>query len=111
MHQGCEISAAYLSPNAPENAAGNVSARKAVGGEDQFVPVSWDEALTTIASRLTAIMAASGAEAILPYSYAGNMGMLQYGSMDRRFFHAIGASQRSYDLRQRRCCGSHRYAC
>jgi len=62
-------------------------------GEDQFVPVSWDEALTTIASRLTAIMAASGAEAILPYSYAGNMGMLQYGSMDRRFFHAIGASQ------------------
>ena len=62
-------------------------------GEGKFVPITWDEALTTIASKFKAISAEHGAEAILPYSYAGNMGMLQYGSMDRRFFHSIGASQ------------------
>ena len=62
-------------------------------GEGKFAPISWDEALATIASKLKTIIAEHGAEAILPYSYAGNMGMLQYASMDRRFFHAIGASQ------------------
>ena len=55
--------------------------------------VSWDEALADIAARLHAICRDHGAQAILPYSYAGNMGILQYGSMDRRFFHALGASQ------------------
>lgn len=62
-------------------------------GEGKFVPISWDEALTTIALKLKAIASEHGAESILPYSYAGNMSMLQYGSMDRRFFHALGASQ------------------
>ncbi len=62
-------------------------------GEGKFAPISWDEALATIASKFKSIIANDGAEAILPYSYAGNMGMLQYASMDRRFFHAIGASQ------------------
>jgi anaerobic selenocysteine-containing dehydrogenase len=37
-------------------------------------------------------MGEHGPQAILPYSYAGNMGLLSYGSMDRRFFHALGAS-------------------
>ena len=62
-------------------------------GEGKFVPISWDEALTTIAAKFKAIISEHGAEAILPYSYAGNMGMLQYASMDRRFFHTLGASQ------------------
>ena len=62
-------------------------------GEGRFVPISWAEALTTIAAKFTSIISAHGAEAILPYSYAGNMGMLQYASMDRRFFHTLGASQ------------------
>jgi anaerobic selenocysteine-containing dehydrogenase len=62
-------------------------------GEGKFAPISWDEALTTIASKFKSIIAEHGAEAILPYSYAGNMGLLQYASMDRRFFHALGASQ------------------
>ncbi|TAG78561.1 MAG: molybdopterin oxidoreductase family protein [Betaproteobacteria bacterium] len=62
-------------------------------GEGKFVPISWDEALSTIASKFKSIIAKHGAEAILPYSYAGNMGILQYASMDRRFFHALGASQ------------------
>jgi anaerobic selenocysteine-containing dehydrogenase len=62
-------------------------------GEGKFAPISWGEALTTIASKFKSIIASDGAEAILPYSYAGTLGMLQYASMDRRFFHAIGASQ------------------
>ena len=61
-------------------------------GEGRFARVSWDEALDTIAQRLRAIADEHGAEAILPYSYAGNMGLLQYASMDRRFFHRLGAS-------------------
>ncbi|HUG53367.1 MAG TPA: molybdopterin oxidoreductase family protein [Vicinamibacteria bacterium] len=62
-------------------------------GEGRFVRISWDEALDRVASRFQAVAAEHGAEAILPYSYAGNMGLLSCGSMDRRFFHALGASR------------------
>jgi anaerobic selenocysteine-containing dehydrogenase len=58
-----------------------------------FERISWDEALDTIAARLTEIAATHGPESILPYSYAGTIGVLGYGSMDRRFFHRLGASQ------------------
>ena len=62
-------------------------------GSGQFEPIGWDEALTEIAERLNAIRrSAEGAQAILPYSYAGTMGLVQGSSMDRRFFHHIGAS-------------------
>ena len=62
-------------------------------GEGKFERISWDEALTAIATRFKEIAAsADGPQAILPYSYAGTMGLLQYGSMDRRFFHKLGAS-------------------
>ena len=61
-------------------------------GSGQFMPVSWDEALTDVAARLAGI-AARAPQAILPYSYAGTMGLVQGESMDRRFFHQLGASQ------------------
>ncbi len=62
-------------------------------GSDQFTPITWDDALSEIAERLNAIRhSADGAQAILPYSYAGTMGLVQGSSMDRRFFHTIGAS-------------------
>ena len=61
-------------------------------GSGQFVPVSWDEALDDIAARLKAI-AARDPEAILPYSYAGTMGLVQGESMAGRFFHKLGASR------------------
>ena len=64
------------------------------GKETQaFERVGWDEALSQIAARLAAISQEHGAESILPYSYAGTIGVLGYGSMDRRFFHRLGASQ------------------
>jgi anaerobic selenocysteine-containing dehydrogenase len=63
-------------------------------GKGQFVEATWDEALTDIAAKLNAIRnSADGPQAILPYSYAGTMGLLQGESMDRRFFHFIGASK------------------
>ncbi|MGC2299460.1 MAG: molybdopterin-dependent oxidoreductase, partial [Acidobacteriaceae bacterium] len=60
---------------------------------ESFERISWDEALDTIAARLAAIAQKHGPESILPYSYAGTIGALGYGSMDRRFFHRLGASQ------------------
>src|SRR5690348_8286976 len=62
-------------------------------GEGKFEQVSWDDALDEIAERLSSVVAEHGAEAILPYSYAGTMGYLQGQSMDRRFFHTLGASR------------------
>ena len=63
-------------------------------GEGRFEPVTWDVAISEIAARLRAIAdSPDGPEAILPYSYAGTMGMIQGESMDRRFFHALGASR------------------
>jgi anaerobic selenocysteine-containing dehydrogenase len=62
-------------------------------GKPTFERVSWDVALEDIAARLNAIRhSADGPQSILPYSYAGTMGLIQGSSMDRRFFHSIGAS-------------------
>ena len=55
--------------------------------------ISWDEALDEITSRFRAISREFGSDAILPYSYGGTLGALNGGSMDRRFFHRLGASQ------------------
>lgn len=60
---------------------------------EAFEQISWDEALDTIAQNLQRISDAHGPESVLPYSYAGTIGQLGYGSMDRRFFHRLGASQ------------------
>jgi anaerobic selenocysteine-containing dehydrogenase len=62
-------------------------------GEGKFARISWDEAVGIIAAKFRAIAAsAEGPQAVLPYSYAGTMGKLMYGSLDRRFFHRLGAS-------------------
>ena len=62
-------------------------------GEGKFTRISWDEAIRTIGEKFRAIAASEdGPQAILPYSYAGTMGKLMYSSLDRRFFHRLGAS-------------------
>lgn len=66
--------------------------RTGAKGTGQFVPISWDEALDTIAQRLSAI-AQRDPEAILPYSYGGTMGLVQSEGMAARFFNKLGASQ------------------
>ena len=62
-------------------------------GSGRFERIGWDDALNTIAERLRGVAAEFGPEAILPYSYAGTMGLLNGGGMDRRFFHRLGASR------------------
>ncbi len=60
-------------------------------GEGRFERISWDRALSLIGERLRPI-AAEDPEQILPYSYAGTMGLVQGESMAQRFFHRLGAS-------------------
>jgi anaerobic selenocysteine-containing dehydrogenase len=60
-------------------------------GSGQFEPISWDQALGEIAARLQTI-AARDPQAILPYSYAGTMGLVQGESIAARFFNRLGAS-------------------
>ncbi len=63
-------------------------------GEGRFERITWDEALATISGRFAEIASsANGPESILPYSYCGTMGKLQSTSLDRRFFHRLGASR------------------
>jgi anaerobic selenocysteine-containing dehydrogenase len=68
---------------------------KGTGTRDfaDFERISWDDALSTIAARFKAVSQEFGPEAILPYSYGGTIGTLNGSSMDRRFFHRLGASQ------------------
>jgi anaerobic selenocysteine-containing dehydrogenase len=73
--------------------------QKRVGpkGEGRFIPVSWDEALDDIASKLRTVINEHGAESVLPYSYAGTMGLLE---RDRplAFFRALGASELDWTI-------------
>ncbi len=61
-------------------------------GEGRFEPIGWSEALELAATRLSAI-ATRAPEAIVPYSYAGTMGLVQGESISQRLFHALGASR------------------
>jgi anaerobic selenocysteine-containing dehydrogenase len=70
-------------------------------GQGRFERVSWDEALDDVAKRLRAVVEQHGAEAVLPYSFAGTMGMVQGWSLDGRFFARLGASRL-----ERTICGS-----
>lgn len=61
-------------------------------GSGAFIETSWDEAVDRIATTWRSIMANYGAEAILPASYAGTLGMLQRNA-GHAFFYKLGASQ------------------
>jgi len=63
------------------------------GSDQVWQRISWDEALDEITSRFRAVARDFGSESILPYSFGGTLGALNGGSMDRRFFHRLGASQ------------------
>jgi anaerobic selenocysteine-containing dehydrogenase len=61
-------------------------------GEGIFERITWEAAIAEVASRLGEI-AADDPERILPYSYAGTMGLVQGESMAMRFFNKLGAAQ------------------
>ena len=58
----------------------------------QFERISWDEATATVVAKMQDAIATHGPQSILPYSYRGNNGVYQSNALDRRFFHALGAS-------------------
>jgi anaerobic selenocysteine-containing dehydrogenase len=62
-------------------------------GSGEFERVSWDDALAEIGARIGEIIATDGAEAILPFSDAGNQSLLSVMGLDGRFFHHLGASR------------------
>lgn len=68
-------------------------------GSGEFSRISWEEALGTIATRLTGVIESHGAEAIWPYAGSGNMGLIQgiYGA-GRRLWNVLGASQSLYTM-------------
>lgn len=70
-------------------------------GTGTFERISWDEALDTIHARFTAIAAEHGAEAILPYNYLGNEGVIQGLTVGDAFFNKLGAS-----VAEKTFCGS-----
>jgi anaerobic selenocysteine-containing dehydrogenase len=62
-------------------------------GKGNFTRIDWDEALDTISENFRRIACSDdGPEGVLPYSYGGTMGVVNGSSMDRRFFHRLGAS-------------------
>ena len=85
----CTKVSRYLERNAHPERLTTPLRRVGTKGAGRFEAASWDEALDAIAARLRSI---SDPQAVLPYSYAGTMGLVQGESMDRRFFHKLGAS-------------------
>ena len=66
--------------------------RTGAKGTGEFEPISWDQAIGEITSRWKDLIAQYGAETILPYSYAGTMGVV-HRNCGEGFFHALGASR------------------
>jgi len=66
-------------------------------GAGQFEPIGWDEALDEVASRMKSVSAEFGPEAILPYSYAGHMGLV-HRNAGHAFFNRLGASGLKYTI-------------
>jgi len=61
-------------------------------GEGRFEPIGWDEAVDEIAHRWRRVIAQWGAEAILPFSYGGTLGLVQ-NRAGHALFYALGASR------------------
>ncbi|MEW9699766.1 molybdopterin oxidoreductase family protein [Paenibacillus sp. SI8] len=69
-------------------------------GENRFERITWEEAVDTITSNWKRLIAEEGSEAIMPYSFYGNMGRIGTEGMDRRFFNRMGASRLLYTICQ-----------
>src|SRR3990170_4804831 len=66
--------------------------RTGVKGSGEFRPISWEEAIDRITEGWKEIIKRYGPESILPYSYAGTMGLIQRNA-GHPFFHRLGASR------------------
>lgn len=70
-------------------------------GQQAFEKISWEQAIKEVALKLQSVIDKKGGEAILPYSFGGNQGMVQGDAISSRFFARTGASQL-----ERTICGS-----
>jgi anaerobic selenocysteine-containing dehydrogenase len=59
-------------------------------GEGKFEVISWQTAIDEISCRLRKIIDEYSGQSILPYCYAGTMGVIQ-GDTPKAFFRAIGS--------------------
>ncbi len=66
--------------------------RTGAKGSGAFAPITWDEAVNRICGQWHTLISKCGAESILPYSYAGTMGLVQRNA-GHAFFHKLGASR------------------
>jgi anaerobic selenocysteine-containing dehydrogenase len=66
--------------------------RDGAKGEGVFRTATWSEALALVAQKTHAAINAHGGETVLPWSSAGNQGLLQMSSLDRRLFARMGTS-------------------
>src|SRR5258708_39945691 len=88
----CSKSAKYLERTYHDGRLLFPQIRAGKKGEGKFRRATWDEAIALIAERLQSVIDSDGPEAVLPYSYAGTMGLIQGEAMASRFFRRIGAS-------------------
>jgi anaerobic selenocysteine-containing dehydrogenase len=72
--------------------------RVGMKGAAEFERIGWDEALDDVAARLSATIEQQGGEAVLPYNFAGTMGVAQGWSLDQRFFARLGASRLEHTI-------------
>src|SRR5437870_7737854 len=62
-------------------------------GSGVFERISWNEAITEITSHWRDIITQYGAQCILPYSYAGTLGLVNNAVTNGRFWNRLGASR------------------
>lgn len=78
--------------------------RVGLKGEGKFTQISWEEAIRTIANRWTRLIDQYGAESIMPYSFAGTMGIVQ-STAGRPLFFKLGATTQEHTI----CSSAKRY--
>ncbi len=61
-------------------------------GSGEYQRIGWAQALDRVHRGFTRAMAEHGPQTVLPLNYAGPHGQLAMASMDRRFFHRLGAT-------------------
>src|SRR5215467_12038879 len=66
--------------------------RQGPKGAGQWERITWDEAISEIGRRWREIIAQYGSQAIMPYSYLGNMGLVQGINSGDPFFNRLGTT-------------------
>ncbi|MCC7412897.1 MAG: molybdopterin oxidoreductase family protein [Gammaproteobacteria bacterium] len=66
--------------------------RTGARGSRQYERIGWDAAIAEIHARWTGIIDAWGPQAIIPYSYLGNQGIVQGLNVGDPFFNRLGAT-------------------